>query len=63
MSESETERLRAYFGHDLSEDDIENYGPRLRRQLAAIERLRAWEGELGGIEPAVVPCLLRGDGA
>ncbi len=63
MSESETERLREVFGEHLSQADIENYGPRLRRQLAAIDRLRAWEGELGGIEPAVVPRLVRGGGA
>ncbi len=46
MNDTDKDRLREFFGRDFSDDDLQHYGPRLKRQLAALERLRAWEPEL-----------------
>ena len=54
--------LREVFGCDFSEQELEIYGDRLRRQLLQIRRLEAWEEQLGLVEPATVSVLLSGVG-
>ena len=55
MSDIDKDQLREFFERDFSDEDLEFYGARLSRQLNALKRLRAWESELGLIEPATVP--------
>ena len=59
MNDDDKNRLRKHFGHDFSNADLQDYGARLKRQLNALERLRAWEPELGLIEPATVSRLMK----
>jgi len=63
MSDIDRKRLREFFGREFSDADIEFYGARLMRQLDGLERLRAWEPELGLTEPAIVTRIVRKDGA
>lgn len=55
MNDIDKERLRELFGRDFTDKELEYLGPRLARQRIALERLRAWEPELGLIEPATLP--------
>jgi hypothetical protein len=59
MSELDKERIRKVFGRDFSDSELEYFGSRLVRLLNAIERLQAWEPELGLIEPATVPRVIK----
>ncbi|MDG2286909.1 MAG: hypothetical protein P8N43_15500 [Alphaproteobacteria bacterium] len=59
MSDIDAARLREFFGRDFSDTDLQFYGARLSRQLVALERLRAWEPELGLIEPATVTRIVK----
>lgn len=61
MSEIDKNRLREFFGREFSDDDLAYFGARLIRQLSALERLRAWEPELGLVEPATVPRVAEPD--
>lgn len=61
MSDLDKDRLQEFFGRDFSDKDLEFFGSRLTRQLNALERLRAWEAELGLIEPATVPRVMKAD--
>jgi hypothetical protein len=54
MNEDDKHRLQEHFGRAFSDADLAFYGSRLVRQLNALERLRAWESELGMIEPTPV---------
>ncbi len=63
MSDIDKDRLQEFFGRDFSDDDLEYFGARLTRQLNALERLRAWEPELGLIEPATVLCVVKAGGS
>ena len=64
MSAPDLEALRTAcretFGRAFSDEELEYYGPRLRRQLNAIERLRDLEADLGLTEPATVSALFGG---
>ena len=61
MTELNRDRIREVFGQDFSDDDLEFFGSRLARLLSAVERLQAWEPELGLIEPATVPRVATSD--
>lgn len=55
-------RLRAFFGRDFTDAELGFYGARLSRQLNGLERLRAWEPELGLTEPATVTRIVKASG-
>lgn len=63
MSDADRDRLREFYGHDISDKDLEYFGARLARQLNALERLRAWQPELDLTEPATVPNISRDRGS
>ncbi len=59
MNSIDKNQIHQFFGREFSDDELEFYGARLTRQMQALERLRAWEPELGSIEPATVTRMLR----
>lgn len=63
MSDAETQALlqtcRETFGREFTEAELQFFGARLKRQVAALERLRELESGLGLTEPAVVSALFR----
>ena len=61
MSDLDKGRLREFFGRDFTDSDLRYYGARLSRQLNGLERLRAWEPELGLTEPATVTRIVKAD--
>ena len=59
MNDIDKHRLREFFGRDFTDGDLQFYGARLSRQLNGLERVRAWEVELGLIEPATVTRVVK----
>jgi hypothetical protein len=62
MSDLDKDRLLAFFGREFTDDDLAYYGARLSRQLTGLERVKAWEPELGLTEPATVTRIVKASG-
>jgi hypothetical protein len=61
MSDLDKDRLREVFGREFTDGELQYYGARLSRQLNGLERLRAWEPELGLTEPATVTRIVKAE--